>query len=57
VLIAGRTFTGAAINDVINHGFTVTNGARPYTEGVPRILVLLTDGFSSDDVTTASERV
>ena len=55
--VLGRTFTEAAINDVIDNGFTVVNGARAISEGVPRVLVLLTDGYSSDDATAAAARV
>lgn len=54
---AGRTFTGAAISDVIVNGFDVARGARTFSEGVPRILILLTDGYSSDSIVDPEELV
>lgn len=42
--------TGAALQFVRDHVFTVSSGSRRL-EGVPQILLLLTGGNSSDDVT------
>uniref|UniRef100_H2ZCM6 VWFA domain-containing protein n=1 Tax=Ciona savignyi TaxID=51511 RepID=H2ZCM6_CIOSA len=50
----GGTATGAAITDVINNGFVESRGARKRSEGVPRILVVLTDGQSGDSVSGPS---
>ena len=46
--------TGSAIARIAQEGFDVSNGARPENEGVPRILVALTDGKSQDNVTIPS---
>ncbi|XP_002129255.2 uncharacterized protein LOC100186070 [Ciona intestinalis] len=54
---SGGTSTGRAINDVLNNGFVERNGARPASEGVPRILVVLTDGRSGDSVKTPSDNI
>ncbi|XP_076803428.1 uncharacterized protein LOC143447287 isoform X2 [Clavelina lepadiformis] len=48
---SGGTQTGLAITDVVSNGFRQRNGARPLSQGVPRVLIVLTDGHSGDDVT------
>ncbi|CAM6005793.1 unnamed protein product [Sphagnum balticum] len=45
----GGTYTGSAINQTINKIV-----AANYANGVPKILVILTDGISYDDVVGAS---
>jgi len=57
IFLTGGTLTGAAINKTAEVGFNESTGARPITEGVPRILVALTDGKSGDSVVEASANV
>ena len=57
LLHAGATNTGAAIRQTSLVGFNEFTGARPATDGVPRILVALTDGYSGDSVVRPSEEV
>lgn len=44
------TRTGAAIQHVANEAFSELRGARPIGSGVPRIVIVITDGRSQDDV-------
>ena len=55
--ISGGTNTGRAINQTALVGFNEGNGARARDEGVPRVLVVLTDGKSGDSVVGASNYV
>ena len=55
--VVGITNTGAAINQTARIGFNETNGARPRSQGIPRVLVVLTDGPSDDNVKGASQNV
>ena len=55
--VVGGTNTGAAIDQTARIGFSETNGARPRSQGVPRVLVVLTDGRSGDNVEGASQNV
>ena len=43
----GYTHIGAALNFVAQYVFTEVNGDR---QGVPHVLILMTDGKSQDDV-------
>lgn len=43
----GLTNTAGALNGVISTGFSVSNGARPSSQGVPRIAIVITDGHSN----------
>lgn len=52
---AGGTLTGAAINFTRKFGFSENFGARPRSEGVTRILIVVTDGRSFDNATSAGE--
>ena len=56
-IVSGNTFTGAAIDETARNGFNEEYGARPSEDGVPRVLVVLTDGKSSDSVKKPSENV
>jgi len=47
----GGTNTGAAIREVVTSGFNESSGLRPLSEGVPKVLIVLTDGQSYDSVT------
>ena len=51
----GGTLTGAAINFTRNIGFSESFGARPLSEGVTRILIVVTDGRSFDNAAMAGE--
>ena len=52
---ARGTFTDAALDQLTTTGFTESNGARPLSQGYPRIAIVLTDGASYDpDATTAA---
>ncbi|CAG9540270.1 unnamed protein product [Cercopithifilaria johnstoni] len=48
--LTGLTRTGAAIEHVANEAFSERRGARPLGSGVPRIVIVITDGRSQDDV-------
>ena len=48
--IAGGTNTADALNLVLTQGFL---GARP-TEGIPRVVIVVTDGISNDATATAA---
>ena len=54
--LIGGTNTGAAIDQISKEGFNVNKGART-DEGVPKILIVLTDGKSNDDVTNPASNV
>ncbi|CAH1254029.1 COL6A3 [Branchiostoma lanceolatum] len=45
--MSGGTLTGRAIRYVTTYGFGESDGARP---GIPKIVIVLTDGVSSDEV-------
>ena len=36
-----------ALDHVVDHSFTVANGARPIDEGRPRVAIIVTDGQSN----------
>ncbi len=46
------TKLGAALTRILSDQFTEARGLRPETEGLPRILIVLTDGKSQDSVKT-----
>ena len=48
----GSTNTAGALDAVRSQAFTEANGARPASEGVPRVVVVVTDGYSSDPEST-----
>ncbi|VDN06501.1 unnamed protein product [Thelazia callipaeda] len=48
--LTGLTRTGAAIEHVIDEVFTERRGARPINAGVQRIIIVITDGRSQDNV-------
>ena len=43
----GLTNTAGALNGVRTTGFSQSNGARPTSEGIPRVAVVITDGYSN----------
>ncbi|XP_035683705.1 matrilin-2-like [Branchiostoma floridae] len=48
----GGTLLGQVINYLVNTSFTEAKGARPLSQGIPRIAVLMTDGSAHDNPTT-----
>ncbi|KAM4622646.1 matrilin-4 [Discoglossus pictus] len=49
--LAQGTMTGLAIQYAMNVAFTVEEGARPLTQRIPRIAIIVTDGRPQDRVT------
>ena len=47
----GGTDTANALNLVLTQGFL---GARPTSQGIPRVVIVVTDGVSSDSTATAA---
>ncbi|XP_076803308.1 uncharacterized protein LOC143447209 isoform X1 [Clavelina lepadiformis] len=56
VYLTGTTYTGFAIYDVLRNGFTVISGARSFDLGIPRALVVITDGYSFDSAEEAAKQ-
>jgi uncharacterized protein YegL len=54
---SGGTQLGAALTQILPDQFTEARGLRPETEGLPRILIVLTDGRSHDSVKTPAENI
>ena len=50
----GSTNTAAALDLLVQQGFTIANGARPLSEQVPRIGIVVTDGNSDSSGATAT---
>lgn len=46
------TNTAAALDALRMYGYTSANGGRPLSEGIPRVAVVITDGFSNDMAAT-----
>ena len=44
---SGGTNTAGALNGVRITGFSESNGTRPASEGIPRVAIVITDGYSS----------
>ena len=58
VYSGGSTNTAGALDAIRNYGFTEANGARPSSQGIPRITIVITDGKSksfSATVTAAQQ--
>ncbi len=53
----GGTRLGNALTEVLSDQFTLQNGLRPVNLGFPRVLVVMTDGQSSDEVFTPAEKI
>ena len=43
---SGGTNTAGAINGIRSYAFTEANGARPASDGVPKVVIVITDGYS-----------
>ena len=53
----GGTKLGRALGLILNDQFNEKRGLRPEIDGVPRILIVLTDGASSDNVSIPAKNV
>lgn len=51
----GGTYTHHALRHLREVSFTEANGARPSSQGVPRVAIVLTDGVSSSSYYTIAE--
>ena len=54
---SGGTRLGGALQQILNDQFKEERGLRPDVEGVPRILIVLTDGKSGDSVSIPAKNV
>uniref|UniRef100_A0A913I4D2 EGF-like domain-containing protein n=1 Tax=Strongyloides stercoralis TaxID=6248 RepID=A0A913I4D2_STRER len=52
--LTGLTRTGAAIQHMVNEGFSISKGARPLSSDISRVAIIMTDGRSQDNVTNPS---
>ena len=50
----GGTNTAGALNAIRDYAFTEANGARPSSQGIPRITIVITDGRSDSSSETVS---
>ncbi len=53
----GGTLLGYALTRILTDQFSEDRGLRPEVDGVPRILIVLTDGRSGDSVSTPAKNV
>jgi receptor-type tyrosine-protein phosphatase Q len=51
---SGLTNTAGALTGILNYAFTTANGARPASQGVPRVVIVITDGYSNSFSATIS---
>lgn len=49
---AGYTHTAEALEAIRSEAFTEANGARPSNQGVPKVIIVITDGRSADSYAT-----
>ena len=54
VFNGGGTNTAGALDGIFSYAFTETNGARPSSQGIPRITIVITDGQSNNPSATAT---
>ena len=50
----GGTNTASALNAIRLNGFTSSAGARPSSQGIPRVAIVVTDGYSNSFSQTVS---
>ena len=55
--ITGGTYLGSALDQILSSQFRESRGLRPENYGIPRILIVLTDGQSGDSVALPAARV
>ncbi|CAB4015949.1 von Willebrand factor A domain-containing 2-like [Paramuricea clavata] len=53
----GGTNLGRALEEILTDQFTEERGLRPEIDGVPRVLIVLTDGQSDDSVSIPAKNV
>lgn len=53
----GSTNLGAALEQILKDQFTNKRGLRPEEDGLPRVLIVLTDGIATDSVKIPSKNV
>ncbi|CAB4009314.1 Hypothetical predicted protein [Paramuricea clavata] len=53
----GSTYLGDALEHVLTDQFTEGRGLRPEVDGVPRVLIVLTDGEANDAVSIPAKNV
>ncbi|EPB77461.1 von Willebrand factor type A domain protein [Ancylostoma ceylanicum] len=53
--LTGLTRTGAAIQHMVQEGFSERRGARPQSSDIARVAIVLTDGRSQDNVSGPAE--
>ena len=54
---SGSTYLGKALGLILTDQFSEERGLRPEVDGVPRILIVLTDGIADDDLITPAKNV
>ncbi|XP_046849854.1 uncharacterized protein LOC124443411 [Xenia sp. Carnegie-2017] len=54
---SGWTYLGDALQNILTDQFTENRGLRPAVKGVPRILIILTDGKATDSVLTPAKNI
>ncbi|XP_072855268.2 matrilin-2 isoform X5 [Pogona vitticeps] len=54
--LATGTMTGLAIQYAVNIAFSETEGARPLSQNVPRVIMIVTDGRPQDPVADIAEK-
>ena len=57
VQLDGGTYLGSALTRILTDQFNEIRGLRPDSSGLPRILVVITDGQSSDSVALPARRL
>ncbi|CAB4015951.1 collagen alpha-1(XII) chain-like [Paramuricea clavata] len=53
----GSTYLGEALEEILTDQFTEERGLRPEVDGVPRVLIVLTDGHATDNISIPAKNV